>query len=297
MTDLRTRRVPEAWLVPGALLVVYVVWGSTYLAIRFMVAGFPPLLGNALRLLIAGGLFYWFLRRRGAPRPPLREWQNGALVGAIIFVGGLGLVSVAEDVGIGSGVVATAIAMTPVWASLIAGGFGDWPTRREWLGLAIGLAGVVILSREGDFQARPVGFVLVLVAPVFWSFGSVWSRHLRMAPGAIANALQMLGGGAALVLAGVVVGERFSGVPGLSSWLALAYLIGPGSLLAFSSYGYLLRHVRPALATSYGYVNPIVAVALGLWLGGETVNGALWLALPLVVSAVVLIARSPRSPG
>jgi drug/metabolite transporter (DMT)-like permease len=292
-----TRASTDRRLIVLALLTVYIVWGSTYLAIRFMVEDFPPLFGNAIRMIVAGSILFWLVYRRTKRMPTAVEWRNGMAIGALLFVGGLGLVSTTEDMGVGSGLVATAIAMTPVWASLAAGFFGQWPTRTEWLGLAVGLIGVAVLSREGDFQSQPVGFVLVLIAPMLWAAGSVWSRHITMAPGAMVNALQMLGGAVGLTLAGLVRGESIDGMPSAGSWLALLYLIVPGSLLAFSAYGYLLRTVRPALATSYGYVNPIVAVVLGVWLGGEVISGPLWIALPLVVVAVVLIAGAHRVAG
>jgi drug/metabolite transporter (DMT)-like permease len=292
-----TRALANRRLIVLSLLTVYIVWGSTYLAIRFMVEGFPPLLGNAIRMAVAGSILFWLVYRRTRRRPTAVEWRNGMAIGALLFVGGLGLVSITEDMGVGSGLVATAIAMTPVWASLVAGFFGQWPTRLEWVGLAVGLAGVAVLSREGDFQSVPGGFILVLIAPVLWATGSVWSRHIAMAPGAMVNAVQMLGGAVGLAVAGAIRGEAIESMPAASSWAALVYLIVPGSLLAFTAFGYLLRTVRPALATSYAYVNPMVAVVLGVWLGGESVSGPLWIALPLVVAAVALIAASHRVAG
>ncbi len=286
--------MPERRLVPLALLGVYVVWGSTYLAIAFMVETIPPLLGNAVRMLVAGSTMYWWLRRHGAARPTSRQWRNGAMVGTLLFVGGLGQVSIAESIGIGSGVAATAIAMTPVWASVVSGLFGTWPRRRQWVGLVLGVAGVTVLSLEGDFQARPAGFVLVAAAPILWSFGSVWSNHLDLPVSNMRTALFMMGGGASLAIAGLARGESPAVAPSIQSTMALLYLITFGSLLAFSAYGYLLRTVSSSLATSYAYVNPIVAVALGVSLGGEALTGAALVALPLVVIAVVLIARGDR---
>lgn len=283
--------VPDRWIAPLALFSVYVVWGSTYLAIRFMVETIPPLLGNSFRMLSAGTILYVWLRRRGTSAPSRRQWRNGALVGTLLFLGGLGQVSIAESIGIGSGLAATAIAMTPVWASLMAGLFGAWPRKAEWLGLLIGVGGVAVLSLEGDFQAAPAGLVLVVIAPILWSFGSVWSNNIDLPIGTMRTALFMLGGGVALGIAGLIRGETLM-TPSTKSALALLYLITFGSLLAFSAYAYLLRTVRASLATSYAYVNPIVAVILGVWLAAETFNGAMWIALPLIVAAVALIARA-----
>lgn len=282
-------------MIPIALFGVYVVWGSTYLAIAVMVETIPPLLGNSVRMLTAGTILYLWMRHGGARRPTLSQWRNGAMVGSFLFVGGLGQVSIAESIGIGSGLAATAIAMTPVWASLVSGLFGDWPKRVQWIGLTAGVIGVVVLSLEGDFRSEPLGFLLVVLAPISWSIGSVWSNTIDLPSSAMRTALFMLGGGAALGAAAAIRGETVPADPSISSLLALAYLITFGSLLAFSAYAYLLRTVSASLATSYAYVNPVVAVVLGVWLGGEHLTGAVWIALPLIVVAVVLIARD--SPG
>jgi drug/metabolite transporter (DMT)-like permease len=268
-----------------------VIWGSTYLALRFMVEGFPPFLGNAIRMTTAGAILYVWVHFRGAPSPTARQWRSGFLVGALLFVGGLGLVTVAEDLGVGSGLAATAIAIVPVWAAVVSGFFGRWPGRIEWVGLLIGIVGVVILSREGDFDAVPLGLLLIIIATILWSVGSVWSKHLDLPTGSMSTAVQMLAGGLLLGVVGLIGGESITSAPGTRSWLALIYLIGPGSLIAFSAYAYLLRTVRPALATSYAFVNPIVAVGLGVTLGGETLTGETWIALPMILGAVGLIAR------
>ncbi len=279
------------WLVLGSLLAVYLIWGSTYLALRFLVEDFPPFLGNAIRMGVAGAILFVWVRARGGAAPTRNQWLWGFVIGGTLFVGGLGLVAWAELLGIGSGLAATAVATVPLWASVVSGLFGRWPARSEWLGVGVGIAGVVLLFREGDFQAAPDGIVLMVVAPMLWALGSVWSNHVDLPRGSMSAAVQMLGGGAALTLAGWAGGETVGSAPGMTGWLALAYLIGPGSLLAFSAYAYLLRTVRPGLATSYSYVNPVVAVALGVTLGNETLTGEAWIALPMILLAVGLLAR------
>ena len=282
----------KRWVVAASLIAVYVIWSSTYLALRFLVETFPPFLGTAIRMLIAGAILFAWARWRGAPMPTPRQWRNGFAVGVLLFVGGLGLVTVAEDVGIGSGVTATAVAMVPVWAAVISGLFGRWPTRLEWLGIAVGMAGVALLSGEGDFRAAPLGLALVIVSPILWAFGSVWSAHTDLPAGPMSAAIQMLGGGVVLALIGAGIGESIATAPSLKSWLALAWLIIPGSLIAFSAYAYLLRTVRPALATSYAYVNPVFAVILGVTLGEERLTGEAWVALPIILASVALIVWS-----
>lgn len=279
-------------LVPFALAAVYVIWGSTYLALRFMVEDIPPLLGNAVRMGFAGTVLFTWTRRQGATVPTRHQVRNGWIVGTFLFVGGVGQVTIAESMGVGSGIAATAIAMTPVWASLVGGLFGSWPRTQEWMGLAVGIAGVVALSTEGDFDAAPLGLVLIVAAPITWAIGSVWSNHMDLPMGNMRTALFMLGGSASLIVAGLARGERIPTDVGATSALALLYLAIPGSLLAFSAYAYLLRTVRPGLALSYAYVNPMVAVLLGILIGGERLGVGALVALPLVVTAVVLIVRS-----
>lgn len=214
------------------------------------------------------------------------------------MMGGVGLVALAEARGVGSGLAATAVAVMPLWAALWSGLFGRWPTRLEWLGLVIGLIGVVILSREGDFAGNPLGITLMIVAPISWAFGSVWSQRLPLPSGAMATAMEMTAGGLILLAVGIVRGEQFEAFPDLGGWLALAYLISFGSIIAFSAYMYLLTTVRPVLATSYAYVNPVVAVVLGVTLGSEVMSGQIYLALPLILGGVALLAMArERAPG
>jgi len=279
--------------VGAALVAVYLIWGSTYLALRFGLEGFPPFLLNGIRFLTAGGIMYAVLRLRGAPSPSRRHWWNAGRLGALMLIGGVGLVTIAEDVGVGSGVAATAVAVIPLWAALVSGLFGRWPARREWLGLVVGFAGVLVLAQEGDLGANTLGMILVVAAPVFWAIGSVWGSHLELPGPAMATATQLLVGGAALLVLGPLRGERIPEMPSASAWLALGYLIVFGSIIAYTAYVYLLRTVRPALATSYAYANPMVAVVLGVTLGSEVLTGPAFIALPLILAGVGLAAWAP----
>lgn len=280
-----------------ALFAVYVLWGSTYLGLRFGLEGFPPFLLNGIRLVIAGAVLYWWARRRGEAAPTRKEWLNSYGIGGLMFVGGLGLVTIAEDFGVGSGLVAAGVAVMPLWAALWSGLLGVWPTRGEWLGLIIGFAGVAMLSQEGDFQSSTAGLVLVLIAPVSWAFGSVVAGRMQLPRGTMGSAAQMFGGGVLLLILGIARGERIDSAPPLGAWLALAYLITAGSLVAYTAYQYLLHHTRPAVATSYAYVNPVVAVALGVWLGNEIVGGWAFAGLPVILLGVALVGWAQRKPS
>lgn len=273
-----------------ALAAVYFIWGSTYLALRFGLEGFPPFILNGIRFLVAGGAMYVVLRSRGAATPTRRQWWNAGRVAALLLVGGVGLVTVAEDVGVGSGVAATAVAIIPVWAAITSGLFGSWPRRLEWLGLGVGLSGVLVLAGEGDFQASTLGMALVVVAPMLWAFGSVWGTRLEMPRAAMAPTAELLSGGVLLIILGPLRGERIDAVPTTESLLALLYLIVFGSIVAYTAYVYLLENTRPAMATSYAYVNPAVAVLLAMTLGAEVVTGPVFVALPLILGGVAIVA-------
>ncbi len=279
-----------------ALLAVYFIWGSTYLALRFGLEGFPPFLLNSIRFLLAGVAMYAVLRWRGVPAPSRRQWWNAGRVGALLL-GAVGFVTVAEDHGVGSAVVAAAVAIIPVWAALVSGLFGSWPRRLEWIGLVVGLVGVLVLTQEGDLQASTLGLALVIVAPVLWAFGSVWGTRLDMPPPLMATAAELISGGLLLGVVGLLMGERIEAVPSETSLLALLYLAVFGSIGGYTAYVYLLDNTRPALATSYAYVNPAVAVVLGVTLGAEVLTGQVFLGLPLVLGGVAVITLAQRQRG
>ncbi|MCL1594376.1 MAG: drug/metabolite exporter YedA, partial [Actinomycetia bacterium] len=279
-----------------SLLAVYVVWGSTYLALVFGLEGFPPFVLNGIRFLIAGVILFLYARAKGLDLPTGRQWWNAGRVGVLLLVGGVGLVTIAEDLGVGSGLAATAIAVMPLWAAVMGGLFGSWPRRLEWVGLVIGFAGAVVLAAEGDFQATRTGAILMVLAPLFWAFGSVWGKRLSLPSSAMTTAAQLLVGGVVMLVLGPLRGERMDGVPEVGAWLALAYLTILGSVVAYSAYIYLLKEVRPALATSYAYVNPVVAVILGTTLGGEILTGPAYLALPMILAGVAFVTLGSRAP-
>jgi drug/metabolite transporter (DMT)-like permease len=220
---------------------------------------------------------------------------NAARAGLLMLVGGVGLVTISQNLGVGSAVAATAVAIIPVWAALTAGLFGQWPRGLEWAGLVIGLAGVLVLAAEGDFRTSPAGMVAVLVAPILWAFGSVWSTKVDLPEPLTGASIQLTAAGVVMALMSFLLGEQVvTPVPALA-WASLLYLAIFGSLVAFTAYIYLIHTVRPTLATSYAYVNPVVAVALGLTLGRETITGAIFVALPLVLTGVALLALAGRA--
>jgi drug/metabolite transporter (DMT)-like permease len=281
-------------LVITALLAVYLIWGSTYLAIRFALEGYPPLLFPGLRFLAAGTVLFGLLRLRGYPVPGLRQWRNAAVIGFLLLGLGNGAVVLAER-SVGSALAATAVATVPLWTALCAGIWGHWPRRMQWLGMAVGFAGVVVLNLGGDFAANPAAAFCLLLASVSWAFGSVWSRRLDMPRGLMSSAAQMLTAGVMFLAASAARGEPWHLAASPKAAGALLYLTLFGSLLAYSAYIYLVQNVTPALATSYAYVNPVVALFLGVSLGGEHIAGGEFVAIALVLAGVALIVAYNRA--
>lgn len=284
---MSSRRFPL--LLVCAFLALYLIWGSTYVVIKLGVQAWPPMLLAGLRFVIAGTLMFGWLRWRGVPMPTAKEWRACAIVGFLLLSCGNGGVTIAEHLGVASAVAALAIATVPLFALLFGLIWGQRTTGLEWGGIVLGLVGIGLLNLGHNLQASPLGAVLVLLAAASWAFGSMWSRHLSLPSGAMASAAQMLIGGAVLLAGSVASGERLEQAPDAAGWFALAYLTLLGSIVAFSAYLYLLKHVRPAAATSYAYVNPVVAVLLGVTFAGERIGTEEWLAMTVIISAVVLI--------
>ncbi len=269
------------------LLLVYVVWGSTYLAQRFALAGFPPFLLGGLRFSFAGLVLFVALKLRGEPWPKLRELRATALVGALFFVGGNGFVAFSQQY-VASSVAAIVVATMPLWAALFAAFFGTRPSRLELIGLFLGISGVALLQRGGAFSGSSLGFLLLVLAPVSWALGSVLSPRLALPRGAMASALEMLWGGIFLLLLSPVLGE----VPHRPTAFAIGaalYLVTFGSLVGFCAFTYLLARTRPAVATSYAFVNPVVALVLGSALASEPLDAFSLAACGLTILGVVAV--------
>ncbi|MEO7327510.1 MAG: drug/metabolite exporter YedA [Minicystis sp.] len=279
------------------LLVLYLVWGSTYLVQRIALGGFPPLRMAGLRLGIAGALLYVGLRARGASAPTAPQWRAASLSSFFFLVIGMGGAAVALQ-RVPSGVAALVFASMPLWAAFFDRLWGGRLTRTELSGLLLGFVGVLLVALRGALRADPWMAALLLGASASYAFGSVLTRRTALPPGPIGTATQLLTAGAMLLLISAASGEQGRTLS-TASVLALAYLIFFGSMLAYSAFGYLLRHARPALATSYSYVNPIIALGLGATLGGESITRTDVLGLMVVLAAVALVgfgARLDRQP-
>ncbi|TWT19041.1 drug/metabolite exporter YedA [Luteimonas marina] len=284
-----------------ALAAVYLIWGSTYLAIRFALeGGWPPLLMGGVRFLLAGALMYAALRLRAVAAPTRAQWRNTAFMGLLLLAVGNGLVCIAEQT-VSSGLAAVAVASVPLWMALFAALRGEHPRRIEWIGLGIGFAGVAWLNAGSSLTATPGGLVALLVASVAWAYGSIWSRGRDLPAPFMTAAAQMLCGGVVMLAAGLALGERFDGWPTLRGLLSFGYLATFGSIIGFSAYVWLLQHVRPALAGSYAYVNPVIAVVLGAWLAGERFGahdiGAMGVVLLGVVAITLAKANKAAAPA
>ncbi|KAA0949444.1 MULTISPECIES: drug/metabolite exporter YedA [unclassified Pseudomonas] len=274
----------------AAFFALYVIWGSTYLVIRIGVEYWPPLLLAGIRFVTAGALMYGFLRWRGVPAPTWVQWKAAGKIGILLLTFGNGAVSVAEHSGVTSGVAALAVATVPLFTLLCGYFWGARNTRLEWAGVALGIIGIAMLNMGSNLQSSPSGAALLIFAAAAWAFGSVWSKHLPLPQGGMASAAEMLIAGVVLLIGSALKGEHLEAIPPVEGWLALAYLTVFGSIIAFNAYMYLLKNVRPAAATSYAYVNPAVAVLLGIVFVGETIGMEEALAMLVIISAVLLIS-------
>jgi drug/metabolite transporter (DMT)-like permease len=287
--DRSTPAVAGKTAVGLALAAVYLVWGSTYLGIRFALeGGFPPLLMAGARFIVAGGLMYAVLRWRGVAAPTRAQWRTVAVMGLALIVFGNGLVCIAEQ-SVSSGVTAVTVASSALWMGVFAAMRGKKPTRVELVGLVTGFVGVVWLNAGSGLGGSRLGLVALLLATIAWAFGSIWSRGRDLPSPFMGAAGQMLVGGAIMLVAGLALGERMHDVPTTKGLLSVAYLATFGSIVAYSAYNWLLDHVRPVLASSYAYVNPAIAVVLGAWLGGEQFSAGQLAAMGVILLGVVAI--------
>ncbi|TDS96061.1 carboxylate/amino acid/amine transporter [Rahnella sp. BIGb0236] len=273
----------------ASLFALYFIWGSTYFVIRVGVESWPPLMMAGLRFFVAGCILFTFLLLRGHHVPTLKQWMAAGAVGILLLSVGNGLVTVAEHMQVPSGIAAVMVATVPLFTLCFSRLWGMPNSRLEWTGVAIGLFGIVLLNTGSNLQGNPWGAALILLASLSWAFGSVWSSRLPLPKGLMAGAAEMIIAGVVLLVASRFSGEHLTAAPSLNGFLALGYLVVFGSMIAISAYMFLLKTVRPAVATSYAYVNPIVAVLLGIGFAGESLSPVEWVALGVILCAVLLV--------
>src|SRR5262245_49337506 len=282
----------------AAFAAVYVIWGSTYLAIRYSVETIPPFLMGGSRFIVSGAILVAWARLRAEPRPSKREWRDATITGALLLCGGNGAVAWAEQ-RVPSGIAALLVAVVPLWMVLI-----DWvrphgtrPRLSAMIGIIIGLAGLALLvgpdALSGHGEIDLSGAIILILGSLSWAAGSIHSRYTSRAQSAgMYTGMQMIGGSAGLFLGALVLGEvqRFD-VATVSTESALGwfYLVTFGSLVGFTAYIYLLKVTTPAKASTYAYVNPLVAVFLGWAIAGEPITGRTLVAAAVILAGVAMI--------
>lgn len=297
-------KAPSRWSVLAALAAIYLIWGSTYLAIRWAVETIPPFLMAGTRFFIAGALLYLWMRLRGVPKPEPFHWVGATIVGGCLLLGGNGGVVWVEKGGFPSGLTALMIATVPLWMALLQWLRGVRLGGGVALGLLVGFSGIVLLIGPGELtigdRVDPIGAMVLIGASLSWAMGSLYSRRARLPESALlATAMEMLVGGALLVLTGLAFGEHHAvrwGAISSQSLFSYLYLIFCGSLVGFTAYIWLLRVTTPVLVSTYAYVNPIVAVLLGAICAGETLTLRTLVAAMVILTGVALITLSGASP-
>jgi drug/metabolite transporter (DMT)-like permease len=305
MDATSTSETAPRWQVLTALAAIYLIWGSTYLGIRYALESLPPFLMAGSRFILAGSLLLIWQWRRGAARPARVHWRSALIIGGLMIVGGNGGVTWAEQ-HVPSGLAALMIGAVPIWIVVF-----DWlafggarPNGRMALGLVGGLSGLALLIGPAEFAGGEridlIGGAALVAAAISWAIGSLYSRRARLPAVALqATGLEMLCGGVLEIIVGTLLGEWGKLDPGgvlLRSALAVLYLGIFGSLIGFSTYIWLLRHTTPARAASYAYVNPVVAVILGWALAGESVSPRTILATAIIIGSVVMITSFRAQP-
>lgn len=272
-----------------ALFSIYVIWGATELGNQFARESYPPFLLVALRLLFAWLILLGVLKVQGIAFPSMRKILNALLIGGLMFGGRSGMTAFAQGQGLGFGMLSLGVATVPLWAMIFAFSFGYRPSRLEIIGLIVGMFGMVILNIGNDFQSEPLAVIILLFAPMIWAFGSYYTKQISLPDGFMATAFQMMGGCIVLFVMSFLRGEQFPTNPTMNATVALFFLSIFGTLVAFSAYMYLVRVVSPGLATSYAYVNPVVAGVLSLILIGDPISITTMIAIAVIGAGVILV--------
>ncbi len=270
-----------------AVLILYFVWGSTYLANKIALESMPPFQMLAIRLLLAGIILFSILKIKGVKNPTSKELRNTVIVGILLLNGGLGIVSFSQQ-WVPSGLAAVVVATMPLWLSLFLRFFGEKTSLVEVAAMLAGMFGVFLLSGETSLKLNPLA-PIVFLGPISWALGSALSRKLLQPSGLMASAIQMLSAGSIFFVIALLKQQIFI-VPTTRSLVALLYLIVFGALIAFSAYVFLLgQNIRPALITSYAYVNPAIAVLLGIFFAGESFSRPGYLGMLIILLSVIVV--------
>jgi drug/metabolite transporter (DMT)-like permease len=287
---------PTTAVIIACLLAVYILWGTTYYAIKVAITGFATFFFVGTRFVVAGGLLLLWQMLRGAPLPTLAQWRGAALVGCLLLLAGNGTVALGEH-WVSSGAAVALISSVPLTTAAWSCLFGERPTRLEWLAMAVGTAGIAVMLLGHDLQASPLGVGVVLGGSICWSLGTVLARQVEVPPGAAGFGAEMLCAGIAGFIVSALAREPWVFSTAIRPWAAWSYLVVFGSLIGFSAYRFLVERVSATLATTYAYVNPPVALLVGWWLGHEQFSTQLLLGLPVVLGAVALLTWAHTRPA
>jgi drug/metabolite transporter (DMT)-like permease len=309
MTARHTREHKEhphepKWKIITAFIIIYIVWGSTYLAIKYGIESWPPFILAGTRFLIAGGSLYAYLRWKGEHRPSKTSWIHQTIIGAMMLIGGNGLVCFGEQK-VPSGIAALIVASVPLWMALISRCLG-WSKHlhwRAWIGILIGFLGIYFLIDPNTLSG--IGSkefflynILIVIASIFWSSGSLYSRRKPSSSPLMSSAQQMFGAGLlypiVIFFSGDWRGFHLTNIT-LTGWLSWIYLIIMGSLVGYTAYIYLLKHCAPAHVSTYAYVNPVVALLIGWQFGQETITTRVLIGAFAVICAVPLVLTAKPS--
>jgi drug/metabolite transporter (DMT)-like permease len=292
------KQKPSIRSIAIALALVYIVWGTTYLVLKWGATAMPPFLLNGSRFVVAGLLMIGLARIKGIDWPSTIVARNAGFVGFMMVSCAMSLITIAHKLGIGSALMATIVTTMPMWLALWTRFGGENVPWTSWLGLSLGAGGAALLTMEGDVSLTPIGAIFAFTGPFCWSIGSYASRKLEQPTGIMAAGFQWFIGGSIALTIGLILEQPKDLLnAGAGAWAAWAYLVVFGTLIALNAYLWLLQHVSPALAGSYSFVNPAVALVVGVWLGAEQLTGWIYLAFPMVLAALLLILYGPSLSG
>lgn len=275
-------------LIVLSLACTYLIWGTTYLAIRFGIESFPPFMLAGVRFALAGLLMYGVLRFKGFNKPNIVQWRGAALIGILMPALGNGTVCYVQQT-VSSSIAALSIATVPIWMAIFAVWWGHHISKQEWLGIVIGLLGIALLNLGGSLHGDMLSAMLLLFAAASWAFGSVLGQHIAMPQGMMSAACQMIVGGLVLILGSLIAGESWPTEISVKSWGAMIYLLIFSSIIAYTAYQWLLKNVRPLVASSNTFVNPVVAFVFGIWFANEQIVVNEYWALAVIIIGVILI--------